>query len=94
MEAARARFKYALRATERAEEIVKADALANELCEKDNDGSWKDVSKINHLSNVIANCIDGVSGESNISYFWKDHFSTILKSTGSCNDKLKNSIMT
>ena len=36
---------------------------------KDNDGFWKDVSKINQLSNVIANCIDGVSGESNISYF-------------------------
>ena len=44
MKAARARFKYALRATKLAEETAKADALANELCEKDNDGVWKDVS--------------------------------------------------
>ena len=50
--------------------------------------------QVNQSSNVIANCINGVSGESNTSYFWKDHFSTILNSTGSCNDKLKNSIMT
>ena len=94
MKAARDRFKYALRATKRAEETAKAEALANELCEKDKDDFWKDVSKINQSFNVIANCIDGVSGESNTSYFWKDHFSTILNSTGSCNDILKNSIMT
>ena len=94
MKAARDRFKYALRATKRAEETAKAEALANELCEKDKDDFWKDVSKINQSFNVIVNCINGVSGESNISYFWKDHFSTILNSTGSCNDILKNSIMT
>ena len=73
MKTARARFKYALPATKRVEETAKTDALANELCEKDNDGFWMDVSKIIQLSNVIANCINGVSGESNISYFWKDH---------------------
>ena len=38
MKSARARFKYALRATKRAEETARADALANELCENDNDG--------------------------------------------------------
>ena len=69
MKAARDPFKYALRVTKRAEETAKADALANELCEKDNQGFWKGVSKINQSSNVIANCIDGVLGESNISYF-------------------------
>ena len=66
----------------------------NNVTTSNNDGFWKNVSKINHSSNVIANCIGGVSKESNVSYFWKDHFSTILNSTGSCNDKLKNSIMT
>ena len=34
----RALFKCALRATKRAEETARADALANELCENDNDG--------------------------------------------------------
>ena len=93
MTSARARFKYALRATKRAEETARADALANELCENDNDGFWKDVSKINRTSNVIASSIDGISSECNISVFWKDHFSSILNSSGSFNVRLQNSIM-
>ena len=82
MKSARARFKYALRATKRAEETARADALANELCENDNKGFWKDVSKINRKSNVIANSMDDISGECNISVIWKDHFSSILNSSG------------
>ena len=64
-------------AIKQAEETARADALANELCENDNDGFWKDVSKINETSNVIASSIDGISDECNISVFWKDHFSYI-----------------
>ena len=89
MKSARARFKYALRATKRAEEIARADALANELCENDNGGFWKGVSKINQTSNVIASSIDGISGECNISVFWRDHFSSILNSSGLSNADLK-----
>ena len=39
----RARFKYSLRATKRAEETARAHALATELCDNHNDGFWKDV---------------------------------------------------
>ena len=80
MKSARARFKYALRATKRAEETARADADV-------------DVSKINQTSNVIASSIDGISGECKILVFWKDHFSSILNSSGSSNANLKNSIM-
>ena len=73
--------------------LTRADALANELCENDNDGFWKGVSKINQTSNVIASSIDGISGECNISVFWRDHFSSILNSSGLSNADLKNSIM-
>ena len=93
MKSARARFKYALRATKRAEETARTDALPNELCQNDNDGFWKDVSTINQTSNVIARSIDGISSECNSSVFWKDHFSSILNSSGSSNANLKNSIM-
>ena len=51
------------------------------------------MSKINQTSNVIASSIDGISGECNISVCWKDHFSSILNSSGSSNANLKNSIM-
>ena len=63
------------------------------LYENDNDGFWKGVSKINQTSNVIASSIDGISGECNISVFWRDHFSSILNSSGLSNADLKNSIM-
>ena len=51
------------------------------------------MSKINQTSNVIASSIYGISGECNISVLWKDHFSSILNSSGSSNANLKNSIM-
>ena len=51
------------------------------------------MSKINQTSNIIASSIDGISGECNISVLWKDHFSSILNSSGSSNANLKNSIM-
>ena len=63
-------------------ETARADALANKLCENDN-----------QTSNVIASNIDGISGECNISVFWKEHFSSILSSSESSNANLKNSIM-
>ena len=80
MKSARARFKYALRVTKRPEETARAEALANELSENDNDGFWKDVSKINQTSNGIASSIDSISGECNILVFLKYHFSSILNS--------------
>ena len=51
------------------------------------------MSKINQTSNVITCSIDGISGECNISVFWKDSFSSILNSSGSSIANLKNSIM-
>ena len=51
------------------------------------------MSKINQTSNDIANRIDGISGAYNISVFWRDHFSSILNSSGSSNANLKNSVM-
>ena len=37
--------------------------------------------------------LNGISGECNISVFWRDHFSSILNSSGLSNADLKNSIM-
>ena len=82
MKSARVRFKYALRAAKRAEEIARADALANNLCGNKYVGVWKNVSKINQTSSVIASSICCISGECNISVIRKDHFSSILNSSG------------
>ena len=86
-------MKYTLRATKRAEETARADALATKLHENDHDGFRKDVSKINQTCNVIASSIDGILGECNISVFGKEHFNSILNSSRSCNVHLKNSII-
>ena len=73
--------------------FTRVDALATELSETDKDGFWKDVSKINQTSNVIASSIGRISGECNISMFCKDNFSSILNSSGLSKVNLKNSFM-
>ena len=49
------------------------------------------IMTVSSTSNVIASSIDGISGECNISVFWRDHFSSILNSSGLSNADLKNS---
>ena len=41
MRICRARFKYALRYTKHIEDTARADALAKDFCDYDNDEFWK-----------------------------------------------------
>ena len=70
----RAQFKYALRIAKRNEETARADALARDLYDKDLDEFWSSVRQLNRNSSLLSNCIDGVTGEKNISNYWKEHF--------------------
>ena len=47
MRVCRARFKYALRYTKHKENTARADALAKDFCDYDNDEFWKGVKKLN-----------------------------------------------
>ena len=62
-----ARFKQCLGFCKSNEDRAKADALANNLLQKDNISFWKDVFKMNRTdSNVLASTINGVTGDQSI----------------------------
>ena len=90
MKTSRARFKYALR---NIEYTAKADFLAKDLSVGTIDVFFLDnVQKLNSGNTFQANTIDGVSGETDIFNYWKDHFYNLLN-TNYCDTILKSSIM-
>ena len=66
MRSTKAQFKYTLRFVRKSEEMHKADALASDLLNNDDDSFWKDVRMLSSFDSIQNNIIDGVSGESNI----------------------------
>ena len=92
MRVCRARFKYALRYTKHIEDTARADALAKDFCDYDNDEFWKGVKKLNQSNNIQANCIEGKTGEKDIANHWKEYFCKLLNNNV-INETLKDSIM-
>ena len=73
MRSSKTKFKYALR-----EKMIKTDAMASDLLNNDFDYFWKNVRKLNSCKLIPSNIIDGISGESYITIFWKFYFCNIL----------------
>ena len=70
--------------------MIEADAMASDLLNSNYDFlGGKNVRKLNSCKPIQSNIIDGISGESNITSFWKSHFCNILK-TNSVDSVLKN----
>ena len=84
MRTSRAQFKYFLRYAKSIEETARADSLASDVFDKNIDDFWSSVRRSTQSSTILSNCIDDVSGEVDISNFWKDHFERILNG-GICN---------
>ena len=92
MRTTRSQFKYALRSAKKAEETARADALAEDLCNKKCDEFWRGMKKLNQSNSVHATIIDNITGDDNISKYWKNHFYTILNSN-IVDECLKSSIV-
>ena len=92
MRSSRARFKYALRFTKKIKDTARADSLAKDLSDGTVDDFWATVRKLNSGNTIQANTIEGFSGETDISEFWKDHFSKLLNANP-CDAIIKSSIM-
>ena len=88
----KSRFKYALRSVRKSEEMIRADAMASDLLNNDQDSFWKEVKKLNSCKSILTNIIDGISEKSNITDLWKNHFCNILNANV-CDSDLKNNIM-
>ena len=92
MRSSKSRFKYALRSVRKSEEMIRADAMASDLLNNDQDSFWKEVKKLNSCKSILTNIIDSISGESNISNLWKNHFCNILNANV-CDSDIKNNIL-
>ena len=92
MRTTHAQFKYALRITKRNEESARADALARDLYDKDVDEFWSSVRQLNRSSSLLSNCIEGVTGEKNISDYWMEHFHKLLNCNSNYTDLKYNVI--
>jgi len=74
----RAKFTLALRYYQQHVDVMKADACANSVLDKDDKRFWRDVYKISKVkATLAANVIDGVVGDSEITAMWKRHFERI-----------------
>ena len=93
MRIARAHFKYALRFVKKQEEMARADSLARDLSDKDVDGFWKTMRKMNNCNTIHANVIDGVTGPENIASHWKQHFDKLLNIYVNCDNSLKTDML-
>ena len=92
MRTSRAQFKYALRYSKSIEETARADSLVSDFFDKNIDDYWSSVRRSTQSSTVLSNCSDDVSGEVDISNFWKEHFQRILNG-GIYNAQLKQSVV-
>ena len=61
MISSKSRFKYALRSVRKREELIRADAMASDLLNNDQDLFWKNVKKLNSCKSILTNIIDGIS---------------------------------
>lgn len=84
-----ARFKYTLRACRALTEQYEADALAKANLDKDCNEFWKQVNSIGKSKPAVASCIDGKTGDENITEMWKEHYDTILNSISNTDDDEK-----
>ena len=87
MRVSRLRFKYALRQCRSNEEMMRADALALSLKNKDSTSFWKDVSKMANSKVPLASKVGDSVGSVEITDMWQTHFSDLLNSVHNIDSK-------
>ena len=76
-----AAFKLALRYCRDHEDMLRADACAKNLADRDFRSFWCNINKFNNgNSTKYANTIGGCSGEENITEMWRDHYEQLYNS--------------
>ena len=81
MSQTRAAFKLAFRYCKDHDEMMRANAHANNLACKDFKGFWNGINKQNNANSTkYANVINGCSGEYNICEMWREHFEKLYNS--------------
>ena len=76
----RIRFKRTLRECRQNEEIIRANAHANSLMEKNMTSFWKGIKKDINARVPLAPMIDNCIGDKKICDMWQAHYKTLLNS--------------
>jgi hypothetical protein len=84
MRFSRAKFKYAFRYGRNLEGVAKADAMAAQLSNNDVKDFWKNVKQISQNKSVIANVVNGCTGEWDIAVMWENHYKQLFNSVNNC----------
>ena len=87
MRSSRLNFKYILRQCQSNEEMIRADAMARSLTDKDSVSFWKHVRKSNSIHTPLSSNVNGVTGSSKITEMWSDHYKALLNSVKNETDK-------
>ena len=87
MRVSRLRFKYALRQCRSNEEMMRADALALSLKNKNSTSFWNDVSKMANSKVPLASKVGDSVGRVEITDMWQTHFSDLLNSVHNMDSK-------
>ena len=86
MKSTRKSFKYALRKCRKNKDSHKANALATSLLTKSTKVFWKKI-KASKKSHTLPSSINNVNGVEKITDMWKQHFSSILNSSGASTEQ-------
>lgn len=78
MNNSRVRFKYALRYCRNNNEQIKVHKIARNFSQKNSSEFLKEINKINSKKSNKTSTIEGLSGDKNITEFWKNNFQKIL----------------
>ena len=78
-------FKMAIRKCKEVKEQKESDRLALKLLKGDSEHFWREIRQINARNKPVslAETVGGVTGVSEISTMWKDHFQALLNSVPS-----------
>ena len=63
---------------QRNENIMRADAMANNILDKD-EAFWRVVSTLNNKHLPVTTNVGGATGHTDIADMWASHFKTLLK---------------
>ena len=74
----KSRFKYALRFIKNNENMLRKEALANNLADLNPKAFWSEIKNMNNCKTLLPTSIEGVSGGVQIVEFWRTHFSNLL----------------
>ena len=90
MRSARAQFNYAHRQCKLDERLISSNKLANHMQIHHVNAFWKDITKHTKSNSALSNCIDGITGEADISDMWGRHYEQLLNDSSNETSKISD----